>query len=159
MRSMLAGFAGLVLALTAGSASAQYPIGQAPYPMPPQHAQMSMQYGPAGIYPWGTQAFYGQAAGQYPMGCGQGGDCGCGDGCKKHGVISRMGFGGGSCNNGCGDCCGNSLLGNFHPLKSFCDWVKAPCPSSAPKHRLDYPLGFPTNPYGARSPRDYFMVD
>ena len=61
--------------------------------------------------------------------------------------------------SGCSDCSGSGF--SWRPgyfCKRYCDYVKAPCPSSAPTRRIDAPLAFKTHPY-ARSPRDYFMQD
>lgn len=55
--------------------------------------------------------------------------------------------------DGCNNGCGSKGFG-------FWDWLKAPCPSGAPRCRggLDGQLAFPSHPY-IRSPRDYFMDD
>lgn len=73
------------------------------------------------------------------------GNCGPAFGHGPHWPGHHAGYG-----HGCGDGgCGKT---------GFWAWLTAPCPSSAPSRRTDYPLGFPSHPY-ARSPRDYFMVD
>jgi hypothetical protein len=67
--------------------------------------------------------------------------------------------------SGCSDC-GNEYQQSSRGFSwrpgyfchKYCDYVKAPCPSSAPSCRIDAPLAFKSHPY-ARSPRDYFMVD
>ncbi|MBX7102913.1 MAG: hypothetical protein K1X57_02455 [Gemmataceae bacterium] len=69
--------------------------------------------------------------------------CGCGSSAPS--LFSK------GCDSGCGSGCNTFNLGIW-------DWIKSPCPSSAPSHRAYAPLGFPTSPY-VRSPRDYFMVD
>lgn len=56
-----------------------------------------------------------------------------------------------------GQCAGTHWRPGYFCQK-FTNWVKAPCPSSAPTRRTDAPLAFKSHPY-ARSPRDYFMQD
>jgi hypothetical protein len=60
------------------------------------------------------------------------------------------------CNNGCNNSGFSWRPGYF--FKKYTDYVKAPCPSSAPTRRVDAPLAFKSHPY-VRSPRDYFMQD